>query len=189
MQEFHDQWSWQRPNLIEKERKIWCGLLTHEKPLKACVIRLFSNYHSQPLILCRSSTQVDGFEFVGFVNANFVKDRQKLAAANHEESSVSNKSHSAHNWHLPLALMQAINVSWYQPVCRETLFDRLPSRQNCGGCSSPPDFAVCIGMWRPIRTLLQSSVPPEPLFCRKEITHIWNFRKLLMRDNSKESKW
>ena len=85
------------------------------------MIRLFSNYHSQPLILCRSSTQVDGFEFVGFVNANFVKDRQKLAAANHEESSVSNKSHSAHNWHLRPALMQAINVSWYQAVCRETL--------------------------------------------------------------------
>ena len=32
-------------------------------------------------------------------------------AANHDEDSVSNKSHSAHNWHLHHALIQAINVS------------------------------------------------------------------------------
>ena len=71
--------------------------------------------------------RLDRFESVGFVNANFAEDRQTVLAANHEEDSVSNKSHSAHNWHLRSALMQAINVSWYQPVCRENPFDRLPS--------------------------------------------------------------
>ena len=84
--------------------------------------------------------QFDGFEIGGFINAKFVpEDRlQTKMAANHDEDSVSNKSHSAHNWHLRLALMQAINVSWYQAVCRETpLSDRLLACQNCGGCNPP----------------------------------------------------
>ena len=57
--------------------------------------------------------QFDRFEIGGFINAKFVpEDRlQTKMAANHEEDSVSNKSHSAHNWHLRGALMQAINVS------------------------------------------------------------------------------
>ena len=81
----------------------------------------------------------EDFESDRYVNANFAKEDRLADAANHELDSVSNKSHSAHNWHLCPALMQAINVSWYQPVCRENPFDRLPKLWRL---QSPPDFAV-----------------------------------------------
>ena len=61
-------------------------------------------------------------------------------AANHKEDSVSNKSHSAHNWHLRGALMQAINVSWYQAVCRETLLVTDCCSPKLRRLQKPPDF-------------------------------------------------
>ena len=149
---------------------------------------------SASLILCRSIGQVDRFEFVGFVTANFanlsplcfrcqlcwrqawcrgvgrniwsrrichcqlcricqichchlcLRQAADAVTANHEEDSVSNKSHSTHNWHLRSALMQAINVSWYQAVCRETFWQIASSSQNWGGCNPPlisPSVSEC----------------------------------------------
>ena len=84
----------------------------------------------------------DRFEIGGFINAKFVpEDRlQTKMAANHEEDSVSNKSHSAHNWHLRGALMQAINVRWYQAVCRETLLVTDCCSPKLRRLQKPPDF-------------------------------------------------
>ena len=86
--------------------------------------------------------QFDRFEIGGFINAKFVpEDRlQTKMSANHEEDSVSNKSHSAHNWHLRGALMQAINVRWYQAVCRETLLVTDCCSPKLRRLHKPPDF-------------------------------------------------
>ena len=135
--------------------------------------------------------QLDRFEIGGFINAKFVpEDRlQTKMAANHDEDSVSNKSHSAHNWHLRSALMQAINVSWYQAVCRETPWVTDCSPAKIAEAAPPlilPSVSECdVRLEHYCNPLFRQNL----FFCRKEITHIWNFRKLLMRDNSKESKW